>query len=206
MLRFNKLVAGVSVAGALAIVPGALAAPPTAGQLNPPPPAFLTCKPLGAGTICTGTQHEVKVAEPQPELVCGSGADSFVIHDNAVLDARVTRWYNADGNLTRRVIHYDWSQSYWSNPLSGKIVPYHQRETITTKLAIPGDFASASETTVGTNIITDPVTHRKVLRSVGRSVIGSDGNVDFRSGKQPFLDAFVNGDMTVFNDVCAALA
>jgi hypothetical protein len=46
----------------------------------------------------------------------------------------------------------------------------------------------------------------KVLRSIGRTVIGSDGTVDFRSGQQQFLDAFVDGDMSVFNDLCAALA
>ena len=42
--------------------------------------------------------------------------------------------------------------------------------------------------------------------SVGRQTVTEDGAVEFRSGKQPFLDAFVNGDMTVFNDVCTALA
>ena len=50
------------------------------------------------------------------------------------------------------------------------------------------------------------MTHRKVLRSVGRTVIGADGSLEFRSGKQPFLDAFYDGDMSVFDDLCAALA
>jgi hypothetical protein len=206
MFRFSKLVLVAAAVGALVIAPGASAAPPAPQDLNPPPPDFLTCKPLGARTICTGILTEIKDSEPQPELVCGSGPDSFVIHDNARLDARVTRWYNADGDLTKRVIHERWSSSFWSNPLSGKIVPYHQIDKITTELAVPGDFDSATETTVGTNIITDPVTHRKVLRSVGRVVFGADGELDFRSGKQPFVDAFVNGDMSVFDDVCAALA
>jgi hypothetical protein len=71
---------------------------------------------------------------------------------------------------------------------------------------VPGDFSSAVETTVGEIVQTDPVTHQKVLRSVGRTVIGADGNVEFRSGQQPFLDAFVNGDMSVFDGVCAALS
>jgi len=192
--------------GTLALAPTVLAAPPTPEDLNPPPPDFLTCKSLGAGTICTGSREEVKVAEPQPELVCGSGADAFVIHDNAVLHQRATRWYDADGNLTRRVLHERWKPAFWSNPLSGKVVPYTQTGKITTVLAVPGDFDSATETTVGENIYTDPVTHKKVLRSAGRVVFGADGTLEFRAGQQPFLDAFIDGDMSVFDAVCAALA
>jgi hypothetical protein len=208
MFRFNRLaLAVVAVAfGALAIAPGALAAPPALQDLNPPPPDYLVCKPLGAGTICTGSIQEVKVSEPQPELVCGSGPDAFVIHDNAVLDSRATRWYNADGDLTKRVIQERWDQAFWSNPLTGKTVPYTQTDKITTVLAVPGDFDSATETTVGENIYTDPMTHQKVLRSTGRLVFGADGTLDFRAGQQPFVDAFVDGDMSVFDVVCAALA
>ena len=72
-------------------------------------------------------------------------------------------------------------------------------------LAVPGDFDSATETLVGSNIYTDPVTHKKVLRNTGRNVFGADGLID-ASGQQPFVDAFVDGDMSVFDDICAALA
>jgi len=50
------------------------------------------------------------------------------------------------------------------------------------------------------------VTHQKVLRSAGRTVFEADGTLDFRAGQQPFIDAFVDGDMSVFDAVCAALA
>jgi len=203
----------LAVLGALLVVLlGATAAaaqapaPPAPEDLNPTPPDFLVCKPLGAGTICTGSRQLVKVSEPQPELVCGSGPDAFVIHDNAVDDQRVTRWYNADGNLTRRVIQERWSPAFWSNPLTGNTVPYTQTNKITTVLAVSGNYASATETTVGENIYTDPVTHKKVLASTGRVVFGADGSLDFRAGQQPFLDAFIDGDTSVFDAVCAALA
>ena len=39
----------------------------------------------------------------------------------------------------------------------------------------------------------------------GRNVFAADG-LEFRAGQQPFIDAFVDGDMSVFDDVCAALA
>ena len=122
------------------------------------------------------------MSEPQPELVCGSGPDAFVIHDTGVVDQRVTRWYNADGDLTKRVIHERWRPAFWSNPLTGNTVPYTQNDKITTVLAVPGDFDSATETTVGENIYTDPVTHKKVLASTGRVVFGADGSLDFRAG------------------------
>jgi hypothetical protein len=206
MFRFTKLALVTGAIGLMANAPGAFAAPPTPQELNPPPPDFLTCKSLGAGTICSGSRELVKVSEPQPELVCGSGAEAFLIHDNAVLHQRATRWYNADGDLTKRVLHERWKPAFWSNPLTGKTVPYTQTGKITTELAVPGDFGSATETIVGENIYTDPVTHKKVLRSTGRAVFGADGTLDFRAGQQPFLDAFVDGDMSVFDAVCAALA
>jgi len=206
-MRVHRIIAALlaGAIGALAMAPGASAAPPEPEDLNPPPPDFVVCKPLGAGTICTGSFQEVKVSEPQPELVCGSGIDAFVIHDNAVLDARLTLRYNADGDIIKAVEQERWHSAFWSNPLSGKTVPYTQTDNITTVFAVPGDFDSASQTIVGENIYTDPVTHKKVLASTGRVVFGADGSL-FRAGKQPFIDAFVDGDMSVFDAVCAALA
>jgi hypothetical protein len=205
MFRFATLALVACAMGALGLAPGAVGAPPAPEDLNPPPPDIYTCKALGAGTICTSLLVEIKDEEPQDELVCGSGPDAFIIHDNARLVARGTRWYDADGNLTRRVIQERWQSAFWSNPLSGKIVPYTQTDKITDVLSVPGDFDSATETLVGSNIYTDPVTHQKVLRNAGRNVFGADG-LEFRAGQQPFLDAFVDGDMSVFDDVCAALA
>jgi hypothetical protein len=190
MIRISNLTPALAAAaiGILTIAPGAVAAPPAAQDLNPPPPDFYDCKPLGGVTICTASLHEEKVSEPQPELVCGTGADAFVIHDTGVIDQSWTRWYDADGNLTKRS------------------VPYTQTGRITTELAVPGDFDSAVETTVGENVYTDPATHRKVLTTAGRVVFGADGSLESQAGQQPFIDAFVNGDMTVFEAVCAALA
>ena len=121
------------------------------------------------------------MSEPQPELVCGSGADAFVIHDNAVLDARATRWYNADGDLTKRVIQERWHSAFWSNPLTGKTVPIPRPTRSPTVLAIPGDLDSATETTVGENIYTDPATHKGAAqhRTCG---FGADGTLESRAG------------------------
>jgi hypothetical protein len=201
----TKLTLVAGVIGALALAPAALAAEPVT-ELNPPPPDFYTCKSLGAGTLCTATRSFVKDEELQPELVCGSGADAFNIYDNGVVHERLTRWYDADGNLTRRVIRSVWTPAWWSNPLNGETVPYTQRGKTTTVLAVPGDFDSATETSVGENIYTDPETHQKVLRTTGRVVFGADGTLELSAGQHWEIDAFVFGDMSVLDAVCAALA
>jgi hypothetical protein len=205
VFRINRPALLAGTIAALALVPAASAAPPSLGDLNPPPPDIYTCKAVGARTICNATVHESKVAEPQPELVCGSGASAFTIHDNGDVDSRFTRRYNSDGNLTSRVEHEVWTNSFWSNPLSGKIVTYTQRGTITDELTVPGDFASVVETIVGENVYTDPVTHKKVLRGVGRVVWGPDGLLA-ESGHHWDIDMFVFGDTSVLDGVCAALS
>src|SRR5207248_1363391 len=147
-------------------------------------------------------RHESKVAELQPELVCGSGADAFNIYDNGEIYSHFTRTYNADGNLTERVEHETWLAAFWSNPLTGKTLPYTQRDKITDVLTVPGDFNSVVETETGENVMTDPVTHKKVLMGAGRTVFGADGLL-FSSGQQWAVDMFVNGDTSVLDDVCA---
>jgi hypothetical protein len=205
VFRINKPALIAGTIAALALVPAASAAPPSLGDLNPPPPDFYTCKPVGARTICNATLHESKVAEPQTELVCGSGADAFIIHDNGDVESRFTRRYNADGNLTSRVEHEVWTNSFWSNPLTGKVVTYTQRGTFFDELRVPGDFGSTVETIVGENVYTDPATHKKVLRSVGRVVWGPDGLLA-ESGQHWDIDMFWFGDTSVLDPVCAALS
>ena len=208
MFRFTFTIRALIVGAisAFALVPAVQAAQPVTDVLTPPPPSYLTCKAVGQGTICDGSRQFVKESEEQPELVCGSGADAFTIYDQGEIHQHATRWYNADGNLTRRIIFERWVPAWWSNPLTGATVPYTQSNKITSELAVPGDFGSATETTVGENIYTDPETGKKVLTSVGRTVFGADGSLEFQSGQQPFVDAFVDGDMSVFDAVCAALA
>jgi hypothetical protein len=204
MFRFVKMSTGVAAAG-LALAPAALAGQPATAALTPPPPPFYTCMATGEQTICHA--QRVFVEDPvDTGIVCGSGEDAFDIWDQGTVHQHATRYYNADGNLTRRVNHERWTPAWWSNPFTGDTVSYTQTDTTTSILATPGDFSLATETTVGENIYRDPRTGAKVLMSVGRQTVTEDGAVEFRSGKQPFLDAFANGDMTVFDDVCAALA
>jgi hypothetical protein len=205
VFRINRPALIAGAVSALALVPAASAAPPSLGELNPPPPDDYTCKPVGARTICTVTRHESKVAEPQVELVCGSGVDAFTIYDNGDVESNLTRRYNADGDLTSRVEHEVWTNSFWSNPLSGKVVTYTQRGTFFDVLTVPGDLDSIVETVTGENVYTDPVTHKKVAISAGRVVWGAEGLLA-EAGPHWDIDMFVFGDASALDDVCAALS
>ena len=200
-LRRSMTMAGgvLAACGAATVAPAAFAAGPATADLNPPPPPFVTCQPVGDGTICSGTRE--RVVEPHDTFVCGEGAAAFVVFDQGVEHQRLTFWYDGDGNLERILNHERWTSAMWSNPLTGATVPYTQSNVITTVFAVPGDFSSATETTVGEVIFTDPQTGKKVLRSVGRAVI-APGDTFVLSGKQPFF----SGDISVFDGLCAALA
>jgi hypothetical protein len=193
----------VVVAG-LVLVPLGLAGQPVTQTLTPPPQPWLVCKAVGGGTICQGTLTEPYGPE-DTGIVCGSGPGSFDIFDGGTRDVRKTRYYDDDGLLTRIVTHDRFPGSQWSNPLTGAIVPYTQSNVIVQDFAVPGDFGSVTETIVGENILRDPRTNEVVFRSVGRSVVGPDGTVEFRSGTQNFLDLFFEGDTSVLDRVCTSL-
>ena len=44
-----------------------------------------------------------------------------------------------------------------------------------------------------------------VLLNAGRTVTAPDGTIEFSAGQQDFIDAFVNGNIAVLDELCAAL-
>ena len=196
MTRSHPITIAAVVLGALALAPAASAA-----DLNPPPPDFYTCKATGAHTICRAT-----VRFHEDPYVTDVACPGFAITDQGDVMQRFTRRYDADGNFVKRIRHETWTNAFWSNPLNGNTIPYTQRGIITDRAAVPGDLDSITETLVGENVYTDPVTHRQVLKSVGRTVFGPDGSLEASSGQQPFIERFVFGDPSAFDALCAALA
>ncbi|HKD34438.1 MAG TPA: hypothetical protein VKB73_13385, partial [Gaiellaceae bacterium] len=93
-------------------------------------------------------------------------------------------------------------------PLSGEIVPYTQRDVETDVLAVPGDLTSSTLTVTGENIYRDGSgTGKPILFATGRSVWNFDQSELISSTPHnDFVDAFVYGDLSVFDGVCAALA
>jgi len=181
--------------------PAAAAGQPVTQPLTPPPPSFETCKTVGNGFICDGART-MSYGPDDTGIVCGSGASAFDIFDQGTHNQHAIRFYNADGNLTRRVI-YDQYFSQVSNPLTGTAVPYTQHTTITDVLAVPGDFASATETFTGQNNFTVP--HKgAVFLNAGKLVFGADGTLEFRAGPQGFVDYF-SGNTAALDELCSAL-
>lgn len=189
--------------GVLAPVPAAFAAGQVTQALNPPPPSFETCQATGSGTICQGARTQ-SYGPVDTGIACGSGATAFDILDQATFNQRAIRYYDRTGNLTRRVIYQDYTAGQFSNPLTGAAVPYTQHNTTTDVLAVPGDLASATETTTGENNYTAPHLGA-VFMNAGKVVFGADGSLEYRAGPQNFLDYFINGDASVINGLCAAL-
>jgi hypothetical protein len=200
----RTLLAIVFLVGIALLPPAAaFAAPPVLPPLNPPPPAFLTCRVTGNGAICEGTRTLVE-NPVDTGIVCGSGADAFAIFDQGVINQHVSRYYDATGNLTRRVIHENWDATQFSNPLTGRFIPYTQLNTYTDVLAVPGDISTATETTTG-EVIFHPAHSAPVFFNAGRVVTAPDGSIDFRAGPQNFLDVLVDGHTELLEPLCAAL-
>jgi hypothetical protein len=174
-------------------------------SLNPPPPDFLTCKAVGSGTICDGTRT-ISYGPDDSGLVCGSGASAFDIFDSGTFNQYAIRYYDTEGNLTRRRIHDYYTFGEWSNPLTGKVVSYTQNNLITDVLAVPGDFTSSTQTVTGENIYRAGA-GAPVFIATGRQVWNFDESVLISSaGRNGFVAAFFEGDATAFDALCAALA
>jgi hypothetical protein len=155
----------------------AAAAPAAASMsLNPPPPSWYTCKPTGSGTICHGTMSFEHFAEFD-----GTCPQGFNILENAHKDETATRYYDRDGNLTRRVLHDIYPVG---NPLNvlynsqtGQSVPYATDVTETDDLAVPGDFDSATSRFTG-NLYTVTLPGGGLLvHDIGTFAFAPDGSI-----------------------------
>jgi len=183
----------------------AAAGPAGAASLTPPPPSFERCHSAGVQTICEGNVVFGGGIEGAG-IICGSGPDAFEVfdHSDKVLE-HAARWYDADGNLTRRMIKDTWLGSEWTNPLTGKAVSYRQTIVVTDVLAIPGDTGSARETTTGVVNFIIPG-KGAFVQDVGRTVFNFDGTLESQAGSHVFVDYFVNGDTTALDPICSVLA
>jgi len=174
--------------------------PARAQTLNPPPPSFYTCKTVGNGTICMGDRI-VDHGLTGTGIICGTGPNAFEILDNSALHQYATRYYDQDGNLTRRVIHEVYIFGETINSVTGATVPYTQHDTLTDVLAVPGDLSTATETVTGENIFTDPHIGQ-VIHNAGRFVTAPDGTIEFEAGRNDFLDNFAAANQRM----CEALS
>jgi hypothetical protein len=214
LVRFNpslrRLVPCLLIVAAVIAAPTASGGRPASQTLTPPPPDFLVCKAVGSGTICEGSrtlQHgPMDVSEEGgPAFTCGTGADAFTIVDRGYVDQHVVRYYNENGELTRRVIHELWRSAQFSNSVTGAALPYKQSDTITDELAVPGDFGTSTQTITGNGTNVTVPHEGTIFLQAGRNVFGPDGTLDFLAGPDAAIRYFLDGDISVWQRVCAAL-
>ena len=177
--------------------------PARAQELNPLPPSFETCKGGRNVTVCQG-ERTLSYGPVDTGIVCGSGPNAFDVFDSGTFKQLAIRYYDQDGNLTRLVIHENYTFGQFSNPLTGAVVPYTQHDTITDVLAVPGDLSTATETNVGENIF-QPAQGAPVFKYAGRFVVAPDGTIEFSAGQNDFFKLMA-GDTAVLQKLCAALA
>ena len=204
---FRTLLAIVFVTGS-ALLPStaALADPPGIPPLHPPPPAFLNCRATGNGAICEGRRQLTD--DPAPVgIFCGTAEHPIELIATDSVDQRATRYYDRDGNLTRRVIHED-VQGTITNPVTGLSANTESHGTRNHELAVPGDLSTFTERSTGTTRFYLPGSG-VLVHDAGLSIIVFSGDDAFiqREEGQHDLDAYFGGlgDRSVMAALCAAL-
>jgi len=204
----RQIVIATAVAALLAVP---LAAPTLArvsvdpATLNPPPPDFFNaeCYVGGAGTIC-----DLAFADPvnpivdEPSgIVCD--ATEILFSQNRFVVGK--RFYDADGNLTRR--HFRESlEGTLTNPATGTVIPWDQHDTVLHDLSIPGDVDSGTTRITGlmSRFFTGP--GRTVLVDSGTMLVdGSTGEVLQAGNNHPIDDYFSGRDPQALRPLCDAL-
>ena len=113
----------------------------------------------------------------QTGIFCGA----VEILDSGIRDVRATRWYDRDGNLTRRLRAFLFRDAHLTNPATGRMLPYSQHNDDDEDLSIPGDLASATLSSSGHLSITAPG-FGGVWMDTGHIVVSPEGDVLARSG------------------------
>jgi hypothetical protein len=208
MSRLRRALFAATFMGMIALVPhgSAFAGQPIdPSTLNPPPPSFETCMAAGNQVICQGART---ITDPLADagFACGSGPSTFEVFNADTFDQHAIRYYDQNGNLTRRVIHDNFDFGQFSNPPTGAVLPYTQVSNETDVLAIPGDLSSSTSMYTG-ELIVKPAHGAPVALQVGRIVSNIDQTVIYsESGPDAFTDFFVEGDASAFAALCAALS
>jgi hypothetical protein len=193
----------VPIIAAFVIAAPVAARQPVAQQLTPQPPDFYACTATGGGTICRATTSDPYELEPTG-IWCGTGAGAFEVLDSGGHIVRATRWYDTNGNLTRRERVNDFPGAHLSNPLNGASIYYQQHNTDWDVLAVPGDLSSSTWSGHGVLSMTVPGYGRVILEA-GVIKVAPGDNVEHQAGPTDLGDYF-SGNASVIDDLCAALA
>ena len=198
----RKLIAFTFVGVGALLAVAAIAGPPVLPNLNPPPPDYYTCNATGSGAICRAKLAETFNQEPTG-IICGTAQNPVELLLNLTAVARLTRYYDAAGNLTRRFIS-ERDEGTIINPATNLAATLTESTTTIDTLAVPGNFDTLTTQVTGRLFkITLPGSGVLLLDS-GRAVFDSEGNFIGRSGHLGIDDYFA-GNHEAAAKLCAAL-
>ena len=202
--RVATILTGLCVATMLA--PAVIAAPPAGPTLNPEPPDFYTCRASGGGTTICRAHTSEDYGPDATGIFCGTGAGTFEVLDSGTRVVDATRYYNGEGNIVRRRRVVDFINPHFTNPLTGAVLPYKQRNPDWETFTVPGDLSSARYYAHGLLQFTVPGMGT-VLHESGVAVFnqGLDGEL-IHSGGPTELSDYYAGDTSLVSDLCAALS
>jgi hypothetical protein len=201
--RLGLVLVAASV-GVLAVAGPAVARTPVdPDTLNPAPPDFFNaeCWEGAGGVVCTLHFSDDPFVDEPSGIVC-DGTELLFAQNRSVVGKRI---YDADGNLVQR--HFrEYMDGTFTNPDTGRSLPWTQHDTIVHNLSVPGDVDS------GTIRFTGLIT--RAWLPGGGSVLLDAGTIleDFATaelihegGPHPFRDYFVDGDTSALQPICDAL-
>ena len=196
--------------GTIALLALPLAAPALGREsvdpatLNPAPPDFFNavCERTGVQTICTLAFSDETITDEPSGIFCDD-IEILFSQDRSVVGKR---FYDADGNLTRR--HFrEYMTGSLTNPETGTTIWWDQHDTILHDLSTPGDVDSGTISFSG--LIS------RFFTSSGQTVLVDSGTTRFDEGADELLHAgnnhpldayFVGGDSAALQPLCDALA
>ena len=203
-MRSFLVLATVCARAALAAASGGLAGQPVTQPLNPPPPPWQTCKAVGNGTICEGTQRRVIRPDRHRHRLRQRRERVRHLrhrHRRLLRLEEVRRGRQPRPPRLPRPLHV----RQFSNPLTGAVVPYTQTDTRIDVLAVPGDLSSATETTTWGSVVHLPGAGAPVFWNSGRTMqFPIFGPTEFSAGRLGFFE-LLDGDTSVLGPLCAAL-
>ena len=195
----------------IAIVPLAIIVPlasvSAGSSINPltlNPPAFppYTCMSTGGGAICEKVIPPHQYGPSDNQIFCATGVNAFDTFDSGIASEKVTRYYDANLNLVRRVFQAD-TDGRWSNAITGQSVPYEQHQIITDIFTVPGDLSSFTETTTGVNRFVLPHDGALALDN-GRMTTDPNGDFTFLTPNHD-IEAYLLGSPSALGKLCTAL-
>jgi hypothetical protein len=171
--------------------------------LNPVPPSWYACIATGSGAICRGHAPFSGSHTNEPTDWACSGTS---IYSTGVFNLDATRYYDRNGNLTRRANHASETDALSLSPTgAGPIARLIAQWTFTYDYITPGDTSAAIVTVVGSEIKILAPGSGVITQDTGRTILYRISDAMGDDVDQILFQAGPHSDINL-TALCAALA